>query len=214
MDSTPTQGTNAEARLLSRRHLLAIGSLAAAAPLFPRLAWSDEVVTKAVANGFRPLSVGYIQRAEAVGDVRALLATTLERMAGSEAAGLENLRVVAADQLPRGDASLFSQTLRVRVHAFSPRLGAPGASRDMPALGVELDLLVPLPDASPNAERLPFFAWSYRPDGPNQSQTISFALPVERENPPELRLTVRPTGGEAATYLARSRWTTSRVDPG
>lgn len=64
-------------------------------------------------------------------------------------------------------------------------------------------MLVPSPDGAPSAERLPFYAWSYRPDGPHQSQSISFVLPVDRENPPELRLTVRPAGGEPMTYSAR-----------
>ena len=92
---------------------------------------------------------------------------------------------------------------RTPIHGLCPLLGTSGANHNMLDYGMELDVLVPSPDGPPSANPLPFFAWSYRPVGPSASQSISFVLPVERESPPELRLTVRPAAGEPVTYQAR-----------
>jgi hypothetical protein len=167
---------------VSRRRMLALGALVAAAPLLPRAALAETLERRlAAATAPLPLGrapVGYVDGSDTL--------RSLHRLGGPAAVSTPGrLRVVAADSLRRGDASLAGQLLQIRVHGLYP-----AAAAGSPPQAAQLDVLVAMPDSAPPLRRsLPFHAWSFSASPANASPPVAFVLPVDRRRLPELRWT-------------------------
>jgi hypothetical protein len=209
---------------LRRRDFLALGSLAALAPLARRTALAEaapweqaaqaSAATAAAAEGIAaaaqvlPLSIGYIEGSELLNDLRHLApdlrVLTVVRRGQTFTA---ERRALPSHQYPSGDPSLVGGAVRVTLHDLYPRdLPAGAAARHWP-VAVDLDVQVPLLDP-PLGRTAVFHAWSYRRlPAEDRSARLSFVLWPDWYSHLGLDIRVVPAGARAQPRLLQARFT-------
>jgi hypothetical protein len=217
---------------LRRRDFLALGSLAALAPLAPFFDRAAHAAGASVLTGAGdeaggslassagigaagqaaqaaalPMSVGYLEGSDGIENLRKLppdLAVLMvTRRGGTFAAGRH---VEPAVSYPSGDASLVGGPVRMTVHDLYPRTlpRKPALAKGWPQ-AIDLDVLVPLLDP-PRGSTARFAAWSYRRlPAENRSARVSFVLWPDWYSDLSIVLRVVPATG--APRLLQGRFT-------
>jgi hypothetical protein len=185
-----------------RRDILALGSIALAAPWLAPVARAQAALfdgaEAALSQGPEtalPLSIGYLEGSDGLARIDRL---TWEAILES---GISR-RVVPAAEMLVGDQELAGGSVRVTVHGFYPAL--PALRRlEKAALVVWYPPFVPELVAP-----LPFYAWEYRrKPGRNVGQRLSFVVPLEQDGGLELAFHAvgLPRGAAAASVAGVER---------
>jgi hypothetical protein len=216
-------GVNAEpAGLpLRRRDFLALGSLAALAPLAPvarattlaegaamAAVGPGQAVAAAAATQVLPLSIGYLEGSDQLQDLHHLapdlrVLTVVRRGYTYTAAR----RAVPSHEFPQGDPALVGGAVRMTIHDLYPRRLPDGAAAGRWPVAVDLDVLVPLLDP-PRGSTARYLAWSYRRQpAEDRSARVSFLLWPDWYSDLVLDLRVVPAGAGARPLRMQGRFT-------
>jgi hypothetical protein len=197
---------------LRRRDFLALGSLAALAPLARSTAFAQGIADAAPrrqqAAAVLPLSIGYLEGSELLTNLRKLApdlrVLTVVRRGQTFTA---ERRAVPAHEFPSGDPSLVGGAVRLTIHDLYPRLLPAGAAADRWPVAVDLDVMVPLLDPPPgNTAR--YAAWSYRRlPAEDRSARVSFLLWPDWYSHLALDLWVVPAGAQARPQRMQASFT-------
>ena len=195
----PEMRSTKPSRHLSRRQVLAMGTLAGVAPLIPHGAFANELATASLLPVAGRVSASYFVGSESVLDINRFLAAAAQPGVTDASAQLAAYRVVPAESVAT-DASMWQGPVRVRIHGLYP---SADARRDMFQSTVSLDVHVPSRDPATAAATLPFHAWTFDARGPNTSPPNSFALPVHKYGSLELHFGIRTADGRTDDYVTR-----------
>ena len=149
---------------MTRRQLLRSVSAGAAAFAFGNAALAQAVAAQ---EEVHPLSVGYLEESDLLGDVRVT-------PWAKDGAGSDGWTVVPAAAMPLGDQSLALGVVEMRIHGLFPAL-APRQARFTTAV-----LTVLYPSFEPyDPYPFPFYAWQAKLfPGPSESPPVRFLVPL------------------------------------
>jgi hypothetical protein len=217
---------------LRRREFLALGSLAAVAPmvpLFDRAAGAMTIAGRATGESLPagappatpdqaarasqpistlPLSLGYLEGSEQLQNLRKLQrdlrVLTVTRRGYTFTAGR---RMLSAHRFPAGDPALVGGAVRMTIHDLYPSTLPDGAAAGRWPVAIDLDVMVPLlePPAGSTAR---FEAWSYRRlPAEDRSARVSFLLWPDWYSDLALDLRVVPAGANSRPRRLQTRFT-------
>jgi hypothetical protein len=218
---------------LRRREFLALGSLAALAPLAHRTAFAagaamlpeaasegagagggPAAAAAAAAAQVLPLSIGYLEGSDQLENLRKLAPDlhVLAVVRRGQTFTAER-RAMPSHQVPQGDPALVGGAVRMTIHDLYPRTLPDGAAAKRWPVAVDLDVLVPLLDP-PRGSTARYLAWSYRRlPAEDRSARVSFVLWPDWYSDLALDLRVVPAGAHARPLRMQTRFTLGS-DPG
>jgi hypothetical protein len=223
---------------LRRRDFLALGSLAAVAPMMPLFdraagamtiadpaagatlpaaaapAIPDPAARASQAIGALPLSIGYLEGSEQLRNLRKL-ARDLRVLAVTRRASTFTIgrQMLPAHSFPAGDPALVGGAVRMTVHDLYPSTLPDGPAAARWPVAIDLDVMVPLLDP-PAGSTARFAAWSYRRlPAEDRSARVSFLLWPDWYSDLALDLRVVPAGAKSRPRRLQTRFTLG-AEPG